>query len=249
MCVKIVYAGDTITPEEVVKFLTLTGQSDVILSEIITHKEIIKKAKQLKIEVTDQQLQQFADNFRTLRGLYSTEEMVTFLHNTGLTEEDFEAFCESSLLTASLKEHLADDKKIEDYFINNRSAFDLARISIIVVREETLANELIIQVVEDGEDFHSLARRYSLDESTKPRGGYVGVISREIFPPEVNAKIFNASAGDLLGPFQKDDLFHLIFIEEVLRAGLEDSVKETIRERIFREWVYSLLKEGIKISA
>ena len=245
---KIVYSHDSITPEEVVRFLTLTGQSDAIFSEIIKHREVMKKAKELKIEVTEEQLQQFADNFRTLRGLYSAEEMVHFLQNAGLTDDDFEAFCESSLLTAALKEHLADEKKIKEQFVNNRSDFDLARISIIVVNDENLANEIILQVTEDGEDFHGLARKHSLDEATRYCGGYAGIISRRIFPPEVNSKIFSASADDLLGPFQKDFLFQLILIEEVIRAGLDEKVKEAIKEKIFREWVYSVLKEGIKIS-
>ena len=245
---KIVYSHDTITPEEVIKFLTLTGQSDVIFSEIITHREVVKKARELTIGVSEEQLQQFADNLRTLRGLYSAEEMVVFLRNAGLELDDFETFCESSLLTTALKDHLADEKKIQDHFINNRSDFDLARVSIIVVRDENLAHEIIIQVTEDGEDFHGLARRHSLDEATRYRGGYVGMISRQMYPPEVNSKIFSAAAGDLLGPFRKDALFQLILVEEVIRADLDERVKEAIREKIFRGWAYSFLKEGIKIS-
>ena len=44
---KIVYSHDTITPEEVVRFLTLTGHSDAIFPEIIKHREVLKKAKEL----------------------------------------------------------------------------------------------------------------------------------------------------------------------------------------------------------
>jgi len=245
---KIVYSHDTISPEEVIRFLTLTGQSDAIFSEIIKNREVMKKAKELKIEVSDGQLQQFADNFRTLRGLYSTEEMLNFLKNAGLTEDDFETFCESSLLMAALKEHLADEKKIEEYFINNRWEFDCTRISIIVVKEENLASEIIIQVREDGEDFHNLARKHSLDESTKHSGGYVGMLSRQMFPPEISAQVFSASAGDLIGPFQKDGLFQLILVEEVIRAKLNGSVREAVKERIFREWLSPFLKGGIKVS-
>jgi hypothetical protein len=59
--------------------------------------------------------------------------------------------------------------------------------------------------------------------------------------------VFSASAGDLLGPVQKDGLFQLILIEEVIRAKLEGGVKEAITERIFREWLFPFFKEGIKI--
>lgn len=245
---KITYLQNMITPEEVIKFLSLAGQSQSICAEIIKNKEVMKKAKELKIEVSDEQLQQFADTFRTIRGLHSAEEMLNFLKNAGLTEDDLEAFCEASLLTAALKEHLADEKKIEEYFINKRSEFDLARVSIMLVKEENLANEIIMQVTEDGEDFHALARRHSLDEATKYSGGYVGLISRKMLSPEITAKVFNAAAGDLLGPFQRDDLFQLILVEEVTKAELNDDVKEAIKESIFQEWVSQFLKEGTKVT-
>ena len=208
---------------------------------------MLKKARELNIELPNEQLQQFADDYRNLRGLHSAETMITFLEQAGLTEDDFETFCEVSLLTAVLKEHLADDKKIEVYFVNNRSDFDYARLSIIVVKDEHLAREIIIQVTEDGEDFHALARKHSLDEATKYAGGYAGLHSRQMLPPEVSAKVFNASAGDSLGPFQKDAFFQLIFIEEVVTATLNDGVKEAIRDRIFREWVSPFLKGGVKV--
>jgi len=244
---KIVYSHDTVTPEEVISYLGLIGQADAVFSEIIKNKEVMKKARELNIELPDEQLQQFADNYRNLRGLHSAEAMITFLENAGLTEDDFETFCELSLLTASLKDHLADDKKIEAYFVNNRSDFDYARLSIIVVQEEHLAREIIIQVTEEGEDFHALARKHSLDEATKYAGGYTGMLSRQMLPPDVSAKVFNASAGDSLGPFQKDAFFQLFFIEEVVTATLNEGVKEAIKELIFREWLSPFLKGGVKV--
>ena len=245
---KIVYEHDIITPEEVMKYLALIGQSDIIFSEAIKHKEVLKKVRELNIQVSDEQLQEFADSYRTLRGLHSVEAMTAFLEKGGLTEDDFENFCELSLLTAALKDHLADKKRIEEYFINNRSDFDYARISIIVVTSENLASEIVIQVREDGEDFHALARTHSVDEGTKHSGGYAGLISRQVLSPDISAKVFSASAGDLLGPFQQDGLFQLILIEEMLRATLNDATQEVIKEKIFKEWLSPFLKGGVRIT-
>ena len=244
---KITYANDTITPEDVVRFLSLTGQSQSIYNQIIIHKEVVKKAKELGIVISDEQLQRFADNFRSLKGLYSAQEMIDYLERSGLDEDDFEAFCEASLLTADLKEHMAEEKKVEEYFINNRSEFDFARISVIIVGEEGLANEIAMQVTEDGEDFHALARRHSLDEATKYSGGYVGVVSRKMLSPEIAAKVFNADAGDLVGPFQKDEHQELIWVEEVIKPELTDQIKEGIKERIFAQWVSRFFEEGVRI--
>jgi parvulin-like peptidyl-prolyl isomerase len=244
---KITYANDTITPEDVIRFLSLTGQSQSIYNQIIIHKEVVKKAKELGIEISDEQLQRFADNFRSLKGLYSAQEMIDYLERSGLDEDDFEAFCEASLLMADLKEHMADKKKVEEYFINNRSEFDFARISVIIVGKEGLANEIAMQVTEDGEDFHALARRHSLDEATKYSGGYVGVVSRKMLSPEIAAKVFNADAGDLVGPFQKDEHQELIWVEEVIKPELTDQIKEGIKERIFAQWVSRFFEEGVRI--
>lgn len=244
---EIVYSHDRISPEEVVRFLALTGQGEAIFSEIIRTKEAVKKARALQMEVSETDLQHFADNFRALRGLYSAEEMLAFLENATLTEDDFAAFCESSLLTVALIDRLADERKIEAYFLQHRSEFDFVRVSILVVEEMNLASEIVMQVTEDGEDFHALSRKHSRDEATKHAGGYVGLVSRQFFPQEVNAKVFSASTGDLIGPVEKDGAFQLILVEEVRRATLDRDVRETIRERIFQEWALNYLREGIRI--
>jgi parvulin-like peptidyl-prolyl isomerase len=244
---KIVYQGGEITAEEVVGFLALTGQADAVIADMITHREAVKKAQELGIDIADEALQRFADSFRTVRSLYSAEEMSGFLEAAGLGEDEFEAFCESTLSCVQLKERLADEKAIEAYFVNNRSQFDYARASVIVVGDENLAKEIAIQVMEEGADFHALARKHSLDEATKYAGGYRGLLNREMFPPEVSVKVFSASPGELLGPYRHDGVFQLILVEEIVRAALSRELKESIKECIFREWMRTLLKEGISI--
>ena len=246
---KILYPRDSITPEEIIKFLALSGQSGSLLAEMIKNKEVQKKAKELNIEASDEELQKYADSFRAAHGLYSSEETVSFLENNGLTEEDFEQFCELNLLISAVKDKLADENKINEHFVNNRSAYDRTRISMIVVADENLANEIIMEITEEDADFHALARKHSLDEMTKYAGGYIGWITRQALPPESSAKVFNAEAGEVIGPFPVEKNFQLIFIEEVRRAEISDNLKEVIKDRIFDEWAFQFYKDGIKISS
>ena len=246
---KIVYAHGTIAPDEVIRFLGLSGQADSIFKEIIKMKEVMKRAKELSIAVSGEELQKIADSFRAARGLLSAEETLQFFKDNGISADDFEWFCESSLAAARLKDHLVGENEIAEYFINNRYQFDLARISIALVRDANLANEIIMQVKEDDEDFHALARQYSIDEATRYAGGYAGLMTRNMFPPEISAKLFNATAGDLLGPVKKGELLQVILVEEVIRAELNDEVKEVIKERIFEEWISQFLKGGVKIES
>ena len=243
---EILYSHGSISPEEVIKFMSLTGQSTGIFYEMIKNKEILKKAGELDITVSDEELQDFADNFRSLQGLHSAGDMNTFLEKSGLSVDDFEAYCEGAILSNHLKEHFAGEKQIEEYFVNNRSDFDLVRISSITVKEENLAQEIIMQVEEDEEDFHVLARKHSLEDS-KYAGGYIGFVSRKMLPPDITAKLFNASQGDLTGPFQQDEYFRLFYIEEVFKSQLNDAVREAIQENIFSEWGTQFLKKGINV--
>ncbi len=244
---KIVYAHDHIAPHEVIRFLTITGQADSIFKEIVKMKEAVKRGKELNIVVSDEELQRFADSFRAARGLRSARETLQFFEDAGINADDFEWFCEASLLTASLEDHIAGDHEIAEYFIVNRSQLDLARIAVALVQDENVANEIVMQVNEDGKDFHALARQYSVDEATRYAGGYVGLITRNMLPPEVAVRVFNATAGDLLGPFQRGELFQVILVEEVIKAELSAEVKEVIKKRIFDEWISQFMKGGVKI--
>lgn len=243
---EILYSHGSISPEEVIKFLSMTGQSTGIFYEMITNKEVLKKTGELGITVSDEELQNFADNFRSLQGLHSASDMNTFLDRSGLTIDDFEAFCEGTILTNHLKEYFAGEKQIEEYFVNNRSDFDFVRISSITVKEESLAHEIIMQVEEDEEDFHVLARKHSL-ENSKYAGGYIGLVSRKMLPPDITAKVFNGSAGDLVGPFRQDEYSRLFYIEEVLKAQVNDSVRNAIQENIFSEWGTQFFKKDINV--
>lgn len=237
----------SINPQELINYLTLTGKAQPILAEILQRKVVRDKANELGIIASDEELQHFTDTFRVTHGLYSAEETLAFLKAAGIEEDDFEEYCELSVQSTTLRDHLADDRSVQAYFINHRSEFDLARISIIVTASEDLANELVMRITEDEDDFHQLAREYSLDETTKYSGGYVGVVNRRSLSPELAAKVFNANSGDVLGPCPGDRDYQLTLVEEVMKAELDDNVRKAAKEAIFNGWLSRYINRPIKI--
>jgi len=242
----IAYAKDKFSSDELVKFLFLTGKSLEIFPEIIKFKEVQKKAKELKIEVPEAELQEFADNFRISHGLFSVEDTRRFLNSFGLSEDDFETYCEATLQNEAIKNHLATEDKIRDFFVNNRAQLDRARISIIMVRDESLAAEIKMQVTDEGEDFHELARKVSVDGRTRYSGGHIGFVERRMFVPELSAKIFNADEGDIIGPIPMGNVYELILVEELIKAELTDETRELIRLKIYEEWASPFYKSGFE---
>ncbi len=168
------YAADTITAEDVIKHLNLTGGAAGVLAEVAARREAVKEAKALGLAVADAELQEFADGFRLARGLHAAEDMLAFLEGACLSVEDFEAFCESSLLVGALKDHWASEEAVREHFLAHRAAFDRARVSILVVATEGLAREIAMRTSEEAEDFHALVREHSVDQATRYAGGYAG---------------------------------------------------------------------------
>lgn len=243
----IIYSTGSIKTSEILKYIFLTGIYHDLFGEIIVHKEALKKIKELNINVSGCELQNYADEYRLAHDLTDARQMHSFLENFGLTVEDYEAFCEAKVSTNLLKEHLAGEKEIEQYFLKNHADYDAAEISTIVVKEESLAKEIIMLVQEDNENFHLLARKYSVDESTKMSFGYMGKVLRKNLPNEFSAKIFNAEPGDILGPFQRNDFHQIFLVEEVMKAALDSQeVRKAIKDDFFRTWAFQYLTKGIK---
>jgi peptidyl-prolyl cis-trans isomerase D len=92
-----------------------------------------------------------------------------------------------------------------------------------------------------GEDFASLARQFSQDETTKDRGGELGFFSRGRYNPQLEEAAFAAKPGDLVGPIETDLLsqtgVELIEILDRREGGTADfeSVRPRIQSRLLND--------------
>jgi parvulin-like peptidyl-prolyl isomerase len=56
-------------------------------------------------------------------------------------------------------------------------------------------------------------------------GGVMGAISREEMPDFIQAATLNVIPGQIIDPFEIDDLYYLLKVEEVLSATLAGELK------------------------
>jgi peptidylprolyl isomerase len=235
------------TTDEFLKNQLLTGGARPLILETLKQRVAAEKARELGMEVSDEELQSFADAFRAANGLHSAEETYAFFSGNGLSDEDFERFCEETVLSGRLRDHLGTEAKIQEYFINNRARFDRALVSSIVVARQELAQEILLQLEEEEVEFAQAAAKHSLDQAGRYAGGRVGLIGRQALPPEVSAKVFNASPGEVLGPFEMGGTFHLFRVHEVRRAELDRELQEQIKDDILEEWARRRIGDAVSI--
>jgi len=114
-------------------------------------------------------------------------------------------------------------------------------------QEKGHGENIAVQVEEDGEDFHTLAREHSLDPKSKYAGGYLGLLPRSALNPEQSAKVFNASPGDVLGPFALEEGYCLVMVEELHKAEMNEVLRDAIKQITFDQWLNEFMKEGVKV--
>jgi putative peptide maturation system protein len=227
--------GEEVSLAEVLRVAKCASQLQFI--RIAIDAALVRQAVEKRgIEATDEELQEEADIFRAERELFDAEATEAWLAGSHLSYSDWEVWLEERVVTRKLREALFGDQ-IEQHFAVNRLTFDEAAVSQIIVKDEDLAQELRAQIVDDGADFHALAREHSIDEATRPASGYAGTVRRTELEAAVEAAVFGARPGTILGPFKDERGWLLIKVDGVRRATLDEATTEVIREQLFNEWL------------
>ncbi|MDJ0605404.1 MAG: hypothetical protein PX482_17400 [Microcystis sp. M53602_WE12] len=88
----------TITNQDLIQQLKLSGKVPEIVEGIIARKIITETATAAGIKNTTAELQQAADQFRLAKGLHNAKDTWNWLQKQGLSLDDFEAIVGSSVI-------------------------------------------------------------------------------------------------------------------------------------------------------
>jgi peptidylprolyl isomerase len=229
-------AGGPLSLQEFLHGLKLYGQLSPLLDEAVRDRVLRQLAAREKVTVSDEELQAAVDRFRIGIGLSKAADTQQWLQDNRLTVDDLERIAEADLLREKLQEKITDER-VTQHFGDNRTHYDQARVSHLVVDSAGAAEELLSQIRDDGANFADLARRHSLDEESGPGGGALGVLDRAGLGPAGAAAVFAARPGDVVGPFETDTGHHLILVEELLPAELNEDTSAAIRRELFNAWL------------
>lgn len=233
--------GQAVTHKELLRYVR-NHQAINVLQLKARQTLIDQYAEQAGLTVSDEELQRGIDVFRRERGLLKVASALEWLQLYGMTLEDLGDRVRVQLLELKAAEHFSQPK-IEPYYYENRQSFDTAIVSRIVLKEYGAARELMFRI-EEGGDFHSLAREFSEEDETRRAGGYAGEVGRGSLTPVEAAAVFGAQAGEVLGPLKTNQGYLIIKIEEIKSARLNESMRSRIGKILFEEWLSEQLKEA-----
>jgi len=231
-----------------------------VLDELIVEDLLLAKAKELKLEVADKEVDEAFDGFKRNMSPEAIEEE---LKRRNLTTADVREGLRRELLARKvLAREVADKVQVSDadittFFNANRAQFNLtedayrlAQIVVTPVRDTQPANTAgddattpqeaqlkiagLMRRLQEGAPFATLAREHSEDPQTAPRGGDLGLVPvsalKRIAPPLREA--IEKSAPGAVSAVNVNGLHTIVLVVGMEKAGQRDPSMPPVRENI-----------------
>jgi peptidylprolyl isomerase len=172
--------------------------------------------------------------------------MNRYLDALAVSLDEFESFVTDTLYQEKMMEQVCSAKAVEQYFKLNSPKFDSIEVSHIVLDTEGKAKEMVALLRDDPASFAEMAREHSI-ASTREQGGVIGKVLRGSLRTDVEAKVFGAAVGDLLGPFPSADrsVYEIFVVDAKKPAVLDEETAAEVRRLLREEWLSARVQEHV----
>lgn len=237
---------EIIGTEDFVRTLKLTGQFEGLIEQLVRDKLTVRAARKRGIQVTPEDIQERADQYRRVQGLHRAADMNNYLDAMGVSLDEFEAFITDNLYQEKMMAEVCSDQAVEAYFKLNSPRFDSIEVSHMVLDSEGKAKEMMSYLADDPDSFGEMAREHSIAD-TREQGGLIGKVMRGSLKTDIEAKVFNAAPGDLLGPFPSADrsFFEIFTVNARHNATLDEEAAAEIRRLLREDWLSARAQEHV----
>jgi len=172
------------------------------------------------------------------------DAFISALGEMGATEDQVRGEIRSQLLVSRLFDEVVGDLTVSDDEL--RSAFDERRDELETPVRRVLRNivvsdrgsaEQVLRMLRSGTSFEEAASSYSLDESTRDKGGLLGTVSASDLERKYAAAAFRAGAGELFGPIRTRYGWNVGQVDRVVEAkpATFAHVRAALRETVLAE--------------
>ena len=200
-----------------------------VLDLLIEQKLIEQKAVQEGITVTDADIEATIDGLRADIG---DEAFDSWLEQEGITLDEMRGQLRQDMLATQMANRIAEA-------VPARAEHVHARHIVVSTPEEA---QLVLNQLQAGGDFASLARTYSQDMSTRDLGGDLGYFPMGVLTSiEVETAAFALQPGQLSEVIESELGYHIVqVVERVPDQEIEPENLRLLRDQAVRTWLDGL---------
>jgi foldase protein PrsA len=203
-----------------------------VLGFLISSEWVLGEAKSLGVKISDAEVKK---NFEKIKNQQfpKAAEFEKFLKTSGQTVSDLLLRVKLNLLSAKIQQKVVKEKskvtqaQIAKYFKENPKRFEVAEkrnLLIILTKTEADAKKAK-QEVESGKSFESVAKRVSIDPTSKADGGKLTGVVKGQEEKALDTAIFAAKPNVLSGPV-KTPFGYYIYEVKSITPGSQQTLKQ-----------------------
>jgi parvulin-like peptidyl-prolyl isomerase len=209
----------------------LNALKQTVLDRLIEQQVIEQAAAQLGVTVTDAEIDADINSMAAQAG--SPEAWEQWKRDNLYTDEEYREATRSQLITLRVRDAIVAQRTAEGSAEGVRQVH--ARHILVATEAEAQA---VLQRLQNGENFETLAAELSRDITTKDRGGDLGFfIAENLTTPELAEVAFGLEPGEMAGPIATALGYHIIQTIEFATLSTQPEEQARQQEAIFNTWL------------
>lgn len=226
------------------------------ISHLIEQVWIQGEGEELGITVTQKQI---ADEFKTIKAqnFKKPGEYAKFLKTSHLTRKDVDFRVKLTVLTTEIQKILAEnpptpsDGQIQDYY-DASSATQFTQkptrdIRVVIAKEKSKAEQAkaLLEKDDSPASWKVVAKKFSIDPTTKVKGGLAEGLSEGAVEEPLNKAIFGAPVSQVTGVVKGANGYYVFEVEKTTPEKLQtlDEVKSQIKSSLSQQLQQEVVSE------
>src|SRR4051794_10110787 len=231
------------------------GLRDQVMQFLISADWIQKEAADQGVKVSDAEVQkQFAQTKK--QSFPKEKDYQKFLSQSGMTQDDVIFRVKLDRLSTKLREKVTKGKdkvtpaQISAYYNKNKQRFaqpERRDLRIVLTKTKAKADQARA-AIQSGQDFKSVAKKFSIDQASKNQGGVLLGVSKGQQEKALDTAVFKAKKGQLVGPVKTQFGYYVFKVQKVTSAS-QQSLKEatpTIKQLLTSQNQQKALEKFVK---
>ncbi|MDD2430487.1 MAG: peptidyl-prolyl cis-trans isomerase [Firmicutes bacterium] len=236
---------DTITTDFLVERI-LSRNKETQLNAIIEEILVEQEAKAVGVTVLENDVTKRLQEIKEALG--GDDLYLRFLTDANVSEADLKDSIRHNLYIEKiiLNQVPIDETAIVTYYESNKDLFqtpELRLVRHIFTISEADAKKAYAELAR-GEDFGSVAERYSVDPGTNQEGGLIGYMSIEDQWVGVTDVAFQLAKGTYSQPIKSDYGWHVVYVEDIREESNPEfsEIKDQV-EQAYVDYLVSVYSE------
>lgn len=211
-----------------------------ILDMLVDTKIQLKKAEEMGIKVTDEEVNTEIENAKKY---FETEEKFNeFLKEQNMDLDYFKDSVRKDMIISKLREKMTEnitvtDAEIKTYYDAHLNEFMQVKASHILLETKEEAQKML-ERIKAGENFNELAKQNSKDPSAKDNGGDLGFFGHGDMVEPFEQAAFALKPGQVSDIVETQYGFHIIKVEDSKIDQFED-IKEQLKTTLLNDKINS----------